>query len=95
MKSMKKREYQILMGLHKDWKVGSKCFCLPLRYGVLVTGVLGCILNVAGLVAYAILQVPGIRDQVMDVFNLGMDISILYIGDTMSEQHRRTELIYM
>ena len=75
--------------------MGKRCFCLPLRYGVLVIGVLGCILNVAGLVAYAILQVPGVRDQVMDVFSLGMDISILYIGDAMSEQQRRTELIYM
>ena len=35
----------------------SRCLCLPLRYGVLVVGLLGCILNMAALAAYAILQV--------------------------------------
>jgi len=77
--------------------VWSRCLCLPLRYGVLVVGLLGCILNMAALAAYAILQVPGFRGKMGAVFSLGMDISMLHGGEEvrLTEDYRRTQLIYM
>ena len=55
---------------------------------------LGCIVNVAGMVAYGILQVPSIREKMMEVFSLGMDISVLHKDVVLSENYRKTKLIY-
>lgn len=64
------------------------------RWGVLVIGVLGCIVNIAGLVAYAIFQVPTIRDYVSRVFILTMDVSLLDSGE-VTDTYRLTQLLYM
>ena len=61
---------------------------------MLVIGVLGCIANVAGLVAYAIFQVPTIRDYVSRVFILSMDLRLLDSGE-VSDTYRLTQLLYM
>lgn len=63
-------------------------------YGVLVIGVLGCIVNVAGMVAYGIVQVPGIRETLTNVFSLGMDVSVLHGEVLFTEKYRRTQLVY-
>ena len=66
-----------------------------LRYGVLVIGLLGCIVNMAGMVAYAILQVPGLREKMNEVLSIGMDVSVLHTELRLTEDYRRTRLIYM
>ena len=66
-----------------------------LRYGVLVIGLLGCIVNMAGMVAYAILQVPGLREKMKEVLSIGMDVSVLHTELRLTEDYRRTRLIYM
>ena len=68
---------------------------IRIRYGVLVIGLLGCIVNMAGMVAYAILQVPGLREKMNDVLSIGMDVSVLHTELTITEDYRRTRLIYM
>jgi len=79
---------------YQESKLRTRCLCLPLKYGVLVIGLLGCIVNVAGMVAYGILQVPSIREKMMEVFSLGMDISVLHKDVVLSENYRKTKLIY-
>ena len=64
------------------------------RWGVLVIGVLGCIVNIAGLVAYAILQVPTIRDYVSGIFIITMDVRLLDSGE-VTDTYRLTQLLYM
>ena len=76
-------------------KIRTKCLCLPLRYGVLVIGLLGCIVNMAGMVAYAILQIPGIRDKISEAISISMDVSVLHHDVVFTENYRRTKLIYM
>ena len=62
---------------------------------MLVIGLLGSIVNLAGMVAYAILQVPGIREKMNEVLSIGMDVSVLHREVTFTEDYRRTKLIYM
>lgn len=83
------------MEYYQESKIRTKCLCLPLRYGVLVIGLLGCIVNMAGMVAYAILQVPGLREKMKEVLSIGMDVSVLHTELRLTEDYRRTRLIYM
>ena len=57
-------------------------------------GVLGCIVNIAGLVAYAILQVPTIRDYVSGLFIITMDVRLLDSGE-VTDTYRLPQLLYM
>ena len=61
----------------------------------MVIGVLGCIVNVSGMVAYGIVQVPSIRESITDVFSLGMDLSLLqFDGASYSDRYKNTQLVY-
>jgi len=51
--------------LKKSLKIeGTFCFCLSLRSSVLAIGLLGATLAASGLFAYAVIQVPHLRDYI-------------------------------